>query len=243
MGSGQSSLVLTCCAGRVSGDRSGTELAHAPGGGDGGDAIELEVGAASRRTHVSQWESQQARGGDGADPVARHHRDDLALARVEVGHQVGGAGEPVAQLQRIQGVGSVGCLLSRQVELDALPRAKAGEVASFPIPSAAVVDREPERAHQVVFVGDAPRSHHNSGDRIVHDLLLRAGWDPACLAAASQLSDQPSATPVQLRGRLLRRPAAVALPRADHARRPGRERRTGMRKRVVESRSSMSKPT
>ena len=220
MSSREARLMLVCRSRRVGGNRSGAELTHAPCGGDGGDAIELEVGAASRRTHLSQREPQQARGRDGADPVARHHRDDLTLARVEVGHQVGGTGEPVAQLKRIEGVGSVGRLLSRQVELDALPRAKAGEVPAFAVAAAAVVDREPERAHQVVFVGDTARSHHDSGDRIVDDLLLRAGGDATCLAAAAQLSDQPSATPVQLRGRLLRRPGAVALPRADHARPP-----------------------
>jgi len=95
MSSGQSRRMLVCRSRRVGGNRAGTELAHPPCRGDRGDAIELEVGAASRRTYLSQRESQQARHRDGADPVAGHHGDDLTLARVEIGHQVGSARESV----------------------------------------------------------------------------------------------------------------------------------------------------
>jgi hypothetical protein len=196
MGSGQSRLAFVCLARRIDSDCPGTELAHASRGGDGGYAIQLGVGATNCGTYLSERESQQAGGRDGADSIAGHHAHDLALLGVEVGHQVRRSGETVRQLQSVERVGARRGALSRDVELDSQPRAEASEVPAFAVPSATVIDREPEGAEQVVFVGDAPRRHDDCRDRIVHDLFLRAKRDAARLAAAPQLSHQLGAAPV-----------------------------------------------
>jgi hypothetical protein len=180
----------------VSDDCSGPELTHSPSGSDDGDAIELGVGTASGGTHLANGKAQQAGGGHGTDAAACHDRDDLSLARVQVGHQVGGASESVPQLQGIEGVVRHRCPLGGKVEPDAPARAQASQVPAFTVPAATVIDGEPERAHQMVFVGYAPRGHDHSGDGVVHDFFLRADGDAATLAAASQLSNQRVATPV-----------------------------------------------
>jgi hypothetical protein len=192
----QAHLPLARFAGGVGGDGSGPELTHAPGRIDGSDAIELGTGAASSGACLAQPKPQQAGSRHRADAAACDHGHDLALARIKIGHQVRGTGEPVHQLQSLEGVVGDRRLLGRGVEPDAPPRAKAGEVPSFAMPAAAVIDRQPERTQQVVFVGDAARSHYHSGDRVVHDFFLRACGDAATLAAASQLSNQRVATPV-----------------------------------------------
>ena len=63
-------------------------------------------------------------------------------------------------------------------------------MASFAVAPAAVIDGEPERAQEVVFVGDSPRRHHDGRDRVVDDFLLCAWGDAARLVAAPELSDQ-----------------------------------------------------
>jgi hypothetical protein len=69
-------------------------------------------------------------------------------------------------------------------------------VPSFAVSPATVIDGEPERAQQVVFVGDTSRRHDDGRDRVVHDLLLCSDRYTAALAAASQFSDQFAAAAV-----------------------------------------------
>jgi hypothetical protein len=141
MGPREPHLALVRRARGIGGDGGGSELAHTPSGVDGGDAVQLGAGATSRGAHFSEREPEQASGRHGANSAARHDTHDSTLAIVQVGHQVGGSGEPVSQLESIEGVGVYRHLLSRDVELDASPRAKAGEVSAFAVATAAVIDR------------------------------------------------------------------------------------------------------
>ncbi len=135
-------------------------------------------------------------------------------------------------------------MLGGGVELDAPPRAKAGEVPAFPIPAAAVIDREPESTEQVLFVGDSPRSHDDSRDRVVDDLLLGASGTP-------RASLRRRNCPIRSARRLWSSAAASSgdqRPFRCHggscASCPGLKRRAGIRHTVVvESSSSMSKPS
>jgi hypothetical protein len=95
MGSRQSRVALACSARGIGGDGFGPELAHPPGRVNSGNAIQLGIGASGRRTYFPKRKTQQAGSRHGTNSAARHDRHDLALLRVQVGHQVGGTGEPV----------------------------------------------------------------------------------------------------------------------------------------------------
>jgi len=56
----------------------------------------------------------------------------------------------------------------------------------------------------MVLVDDAAWGHHDGGDRVVHDFLLRHDGDAPPLAAPPQLPDQLGAALVQLPRRVLR---------------------------------------
>jgi hypothetical protein len=56
----------------------------------------------------------------------------------------------------------------------------------------AVVDREPERAEEEAFVGDAPRSRRTDGDHIVHARLLRRCHVPHLLLELWLATYEPS---------------------------------------------------
>jgi len=142
----QASLVLVRFAGRVGRDRSGTKLAHAPCGGDGGDAIELGRCTSSRRANLPERSVEQSSSRDGSDAVGSHDGDDFSLARAEVGHQVCGPREAVPQLQPVKRVDAAGGMSKRGVELDPYPRAETREVPAFAVSPASVIDRKPERS-------------------------------------------------------------------------------------------------
>ena len=95
MGSRESHVPLACAALGVGGDGSGPELAHPPGRVDSGNAIQLGIGASGCRTYFPKRQAQQAGSRHGTNTAARHDGHDLALLRVQVGHQIGGPGEPV----------------------------------------------------------------------------------------------------------------------------------------------------
>ena len=153
----------------------------------------------------------------GTDPVSRHHRKDLALAGVELGDQVGRAGHAIGQLDRVERISGSGGMLHGGFEVDALTRAQAREGPAFAIAWRNGGYSDPEGTEQVFLISDAMRRHDDGGDRLVDDLLLRAGRNAARFFAPAQLPDQLRATRVELRGGLLRRPSGASLPRrADH---------------------------
>jgi hypothetical protein len=66
-------------------------------------------------------------------------------------------------------------------------------VPPFAVSAAAVIDGQPERCKQVMFIHDPTRRHDDGRDCVVHDLLPRH-QQAAGLATPSQLPDQLSAT-------------------------------------------------
>jgi hypothetical protein len=220
-------------------------MAHASRGRDDDNPIQLDVGATSCGPRVSEREPQVAGSQHGTHPVARHHSNDLALTRVEVGHQVRSPGKAVPQLQSVERVPSSRGVLNSHVELRSHARAQAREVPPFAVPGATVVDREPEGTQQVVLVGDTARRHDDGRDRVVHDLFLRGNRNAAPVAATPQLSDQLGAAPVQLRRRLLGRDHPTARRQGDRITRTvlrHRRQRTPRGTPALENSSSMRRP-
>jgi hypothetical protein len=221
MGSCQPRLTLIGLTGGIRGNHSSPELAHAARCRDGREPIQLRISATSGRPHLPERQAQKTRSRNRTNPVGRHHRQDPALTRVEIGHQVGSPREPVPQLQPIERVGAARRgPFGRNVELDAHAGAEAREVPAFPKPPATMIDRQPKSPDKMVFVSDAARGHDDRRDRVVHDFFLRVSRHASTLAPAPQLADQLSTTPVQLPRGLLRRPASAAAPRPDHTRPP-----------------------
>ena len=200
----QPCIVFGSSSSRIGRESARPKITHAPGRVDDRDAIELCVCAASCRTYLSEREAQHVGCRDRTDPVTRHDRKDLALPRIEVGHQVGGASEAVPLLECVEGIRFSGCLLRGKIEVDTPPRAKAGEVPAFAVSSAPMTHGKPERTDEVVVVCDSPWRHDDGRDRVVDDLLLGVGRDSLALAAPSQLTDQLATTSVQLGRRVLR---------------------------------------
>jgi len=66
-------------------------------------------------------------------------------------------------------------------------------VPPFAASAAAVIDSQPERSEEVMFIHDPTRRHDDGRDSVVHDLLLRHQRYAAGLATPSQLPDQLSA--------------------------------------------------
>jgi hypothetical protein len=221
MGLRKPCVVVACLAGSLGSNRPVAELAHTTRRCDSCDSIQLGVRAANGRAHLAKRESQVASGRYRTYSIARHHSNDLALSRIEIGHQVGSSRKAILQLQSVERVGASRNVLNSRVELDPHARSETREVPPFAMATATMIDREPEGAKQVLFIGDAAWRHDDSRDRVVHDLFLSARRDAASLAAAPQLSDQLGATLVQLRRRLLGGPSFCPMPRgADHAHAP-----------------------
>jgi hypothetical protein len=167
------------------------------------------------RAHRAERETQKASGLQGTHPVALHHSKDLALTRVQLGHQVRGTGHTILQLERLERSTRRCCPLHGSLEVDSLTRAQAREVPAFAVVFTTVIDREPERTQQVVFIRDTAPRHDDGRDRVVHDLHLRGRGNAPRLAATMQLPNQLRSTPLQLRRSLLGRPSRSPTPRGD----------------------------
>jgi hypothetical protein len=102
----------------------------------------------------------------------------------------------------------------------------------------------PERADQMALVLDWSRGHHDRGDRVGDDFLLRRRRYPATLPPSSQLAEKLGATTMQLLSGL---PGVQLAPLRHGPRliRPvlARVRRRSRHAVDVEERSSMSKPS
>ena len=176
-------FVLVGLAGSLGGNRLIAVVAHPARRRDHRDSIQLGVGATSSRAHLTERKTEVTSGPYGTHPVDRHHSNDLALTRIEVGHQVSSPRKAVLHLQPLEWVHTPHGVLNSRVELDSHTRAQAREVPSFTVPATTMMDGEPESTQQVVFVGDTTRRHHDGRDRVVHDLFLRTNRNAPCLAA------------------------------------------------------------
>ena len=120
MGSRACRVMIARLAGSVGGNRVVAELAHSARRRDRGDASKLELDAAIGSAYLAEGESEVTGSGYGTDPVSRHHGKDLALARVELGDQVGRAGHAIGQLDRVERISGSGSMLDGGFEVDTL---------------------------------------------------------------------------------------------------------------------------
>jgi hypothetical protein len=188
MGSRTPRVVIACLVSSMGDDRLGTVVAHPALRRDFRDLLELGFGAASCRACLTVGDTQMAGGTQRPDTVDGHHSEDLALTRVELGHEVRGTGHAIRQLDRLERPTNGSHSRHGSVELDPLPRAEASEVPAFVVLFATVIDRAPESANQMLFVFDNARGfHHDGRDRVVHDVLLRGDRDASRLAAPAEL--------------------------------------------------------
>jgi hypothetical protein len=187
-------VVVAGLAGSLRGDCRVAVVAHPALRGDRRDSLELRVGAADGGADLAEREAQVTGGRHSSHPVDGSHGNDLALTRIEVGHQVSRAGHAIRQLGRLERSTKRGRTRHGSIEIDPLTRAQAREMPALTVPAATVIDRKPKGAQEVLLVRSTVRRHHDGRDRVVHDLLLRASRNAAGLAAPAQLPDQLSAT-------------------------------------------------
>jgi len=89
---------------RVRVNRRLAVVAHAPGGGDRRDLIELALRAARRREHGLDRLAHRLRCALDAEAVRSHYRHHALLERVELRHEVGGCGDPLVSGHEIEGL-------------------------------------------------------------------------------------------------------------------------------------------